>query len=113
MLTLKTLEEYGADVADGMNRCLNNEAFYLKLVQNAAETTDLASLKDALDQKDLAKAFELSHAMKGVFRNLSLTPLAEPVSEMNEMLRGMEERDYSELFSVIDERMQKLRELCA
>ena len=32
MLTLESLRAWGADVDDGMKRCMNNEAFYLRLI---------------------------------------------------------------------------------
>ena len=32
MLTVEKLKEYGADTGEGLNRCMNNEAFYLRLV---------------------------------------------------------------------------------
>ena len=32
MLTLDALRAYGADVDDGLRRCMNMEAFYLKLL---------------------------------------------------------------------------------
>ena len=31
-MTIDKLREYGADVEDGLARCMNNEAFYLKMV---------------------------------------------------------------------------------
>ena len=36
MLTIDALRAYGADVDDGLRRCMNNEGFYLKLVEKAA-----------------------------------------------------------------------------
>ncbi len=32
MMTLDALKLYGANTAEGMGRCLNNESFYLKMV---------------------------------------------------------------------------------
>jgi hypothetical protein len=32
MITIEGLKEYGANVEEGLTRCMNNEAFYLKLV---------------------------------------------------------------------------------
>ena len=31
MLTIEKLQNYGADVDEGLNRCMKNEAFYLRL----------------------------------------------------------------------------------
>ena len=35
MLTIEALRGLGADVEDGVRRCVNNEAFYLKMVDKA------------------------------------------------------------------------------
>ncbi len=112
MLTLKALEEFGANVTDGMNRCLGNEEFYLRLVSKALETTDMAGLKSALEQGDLAHAFELCHGMKGVFGNLSLTPLYTLSCEMTEHLRSREQMDYSGLYASLQAQMDALEALC-
>ena len=32
MLTIDSLRAYGANVDDGMTRCMNNEAFYFRLI---------------------------------------------------------------------------------
>ena len=37
MLTIDYLREFGADVQDGLNRCMNEEDFYLELVNLALE----------------------------------------------------------------------------
>ena len=65
MLSLDTLRAFGADVDDGLKRCLNNEAFYLMMIRKALPGISLSELKSALDGGDLTKAFELCHAMKG------------------------------------------------
>lgn len=36
MLTIQGLREYGANVDEGLRRCLNNEDFYIRLVGIAA-----------------------------------------------------------------------------
>ena len=37
MLTIEKLREFGADTDDGLARCLNNETFYLRLVDKAMQ----------------------------------------------------------------------------
>ena len=37
MVTIEGLKQYGADVESGLKRCMNNEGFYLKLVQKAVD----------------------------------------------------------------------------
>ena len=112
MLTLDALKEYGANIEEGMGRCLNNEAIYLRLVNQAMGTTNLEDLKTALDENDLNRAFELCHAMKGVFGNLALSPLYELSSEMTEHLRHQEQADYAGLYARLSERADALKALC-
>ena len=111
MLTVDALREYGADVNDGLGRCMNNEAFYLKLVRMMLEDKNFSALKDALDAHDLDAAFSHAHALKGVAANLAITPVFGPVSEMTELLRARTETDYSELYAAAEKAMEGLRTL--
>ena len=112
MLSIESLREYGANVSDGLNRCLNNESFYLTMVRKAAASLDPAGLKAAVESGDLAGAFDLCHNMKGVTGNLSLTPLYLPVCEMTELLRSHTGCDYSPYIARIEEQVSRLRALC-
>ena len=111
MLTIDALREYGADVDEGLARCMNNKDFYLRLVQKAADEERLPQLEAQLQAGDLAAAFETAHALKGLYANLSLTPLTKPVSEMTELLRSRKEMDYTELLSEVRTQFAKLRSL--
>ena len=97
MLTIDSLREYGADVEDGVRRCAGMEAFYLKLVGSVLSNNGVDDLKAAIEAGDLDKAFEIAHALKGVYANLSLTPVCTPVSELTELLRKKADVDYGPL----------------
>lgn len=112
MITLEQLRAWGADVDDAMPRCLNNEAFYFRLVGKAIEEPSFDRLREALEAGDLAKAFDLAHALKGVTGNLALTPIDRPVREITEFLRSRTEMDYQPLLSEILAQRDALRELC-
>jgi len=112
MLTIDTLREYGANVDEGLARCINNEGFYLKLVKKMLADKNFAGLKDALDAHDLDRAFECAHAVKGVSANLALTPIFQPVSEMTELLRAHTEMDYTDLYEKAAAAIEQLRCLC-
>ena len=79
MAKLEDLRSFGANVDEGLNRCVNNEEFYLKMVKKAADDTSYEDLAKAIKEKDLDQAFEIAHALKGVLSNLALTPMSEPV----------------------------------
>ena len=87
-MTLEDLRAYGADVDAGLARCMNNEAFYLRLVGMAKTEKNFDALYAALGEGDVEGAFKAAHALKGVLGNLAITPLFEPMSELTELLRG-------------------------
>lgn len=88
MLTLNNLRAFGADVDDGMNRCMNNEELFLRLVNMAAEEPNYTILKESLAEGDLKTAFEAAHSLKGFLGNLGLTPLYDAAVELTELLRN-------------------------
>ncbi len=95
MLTVDALQEFGADTAEGLARCMNNEQFYLRLVAMAVGDANFEKLADAIGAQDFKAAFEAAHALKGLVGNLSLTPLFTIASEMTELLRAETEADYA------------------
>ncbi|MBR3446948.1 MAG: Hpt domain-containing protein [Oscillospiraceae bacterium] len=108
MMTIESLRAFGADVDAGLVRCLNKEDFYLMLVKKAAEDTKLSELAEQLRNGQLDAAFETAHALKGMYANLSLTPLTEPVSEMTELLRKRTDTDYSALMQEAQKQYERL-----
>ncbi|MCR5369841.1 MAG: EAL domain-containing protein [Clostridium sp.] len=75
-------------VAEGLSRCMNNEAFYIRLVKMAAaDTSGYDALGEALANNDVKAGFEAAHGLKGMLANLALTPLSQPASELTEILR--------------------------
>ncbi|MBP0954305.1 MAG: Hpt domain-containing protein [Oscillospiraceae bacterium] len=108
MLTIDDLRAFGADVDEGLMRCMNKEDFYLMLVGRAIDDQRLTVLEQQLAAGDLDAAFETAHALKGLYATLSLTPLTGPVSEMTELLRTRTDTDYSELLSRAGEQYEKL-----
>ncbi len=108
MLTLEGLRTYGANVQEGLGRCMNNEGFYLRLVGMALADPHFAELQNAVAAGDLKKGFEAAHALKGVLGNLSLTPLYNPVSEITELLRSGTQMDYTPYLQTINEKYQAL-----
>ena len=111
MLTLESLRAWGADTDDAMKRCMNNEAFYLKLVNKAMQDPACENLKEAVEAGDLTRGFEIAHALKGVTGNLALTPIDKPVREITELLRNRTEMDYSPIISEIITKKNELTEL--
>ena len=113
MLTIEQLKEFGANTAEGLERCMNNEAFYLRLVGMAAADANFERLPEAIASGDLGGALEAAHALKGVLANLSLTPILTPAVEITEMLRGRQQADYAPLLEEIRAQREALQALIA
>jgi HPt (histidine-containing phosphotransfer) domain-containing protein len=107
MLTIDLLKELGANAGEGISRCMNNETFYLRMVDMGLRDKNFDVLIAAIRENRLADAFEAAHALKGVLSNLSLTPVLKPVQEITELLRAHTETDYSELLDTITRERDK------
>ena len=110
-MTIEQLKSLGADTDQGLARCGNNEAFYLRLVGMALEPETFNELENKIKENKLAEAFEAAHALKGVLSNLSLTPIYDPVYEITELLRVRQETDYSALLDKMKEQRQRFADL--
>ena len=108
MLTLDKLRDFGADVDKGIVRCMNKEDFYLMLVNKALGDTRVYQLEEELKNNNYHSAFEIAHTLKGMYANLSLTPLSAPISEITELLRNKTVTDYSALINEAKTQFQKL-----
>lgn len=114
MMTVEMLKNFGADTQEGLSRCMNNEAFYLRLVNMGLNEPNFDKLQDAVARGSAKEAFEAAHALKGVIGNLSLTPIYTPLSELTERLRGKEEMvDVGDLMDQVMEQLKKARALNA
>ena len=111
MITVENLKSFGADTEDALARCMNNEGFYLTLVGKVIEDKRLEQLEQQLAEKNLDAAFESAHALKGMYMNLSLRPLADPIIEMTELLRNRTDTDYSQLLATVKEQFARLKAL--
>ncbi|MBQ8137249.1 MAG: Hpt domain-containing protein [Clostridia bacterium] len=111
-MTIEDLRAYGADVNEGVARCMNNEAFYLRLVGMLAADTHDSALKEAIAAGDLQAAFEAAHALKGALANLALKPALAAVEAILEPLRAKEDRDdYPSLAQAVSDEMTNLKAL--
>ena len=108
MLTIQNLRAYGANVDDGVQRCLNDEGFYLEMVAAVFKDGNLSALEQALENKDAKTAFEYAHALKGVTANMALTPILTPVQQITELLRNRTQADYGPLLAEIEARRAEL-----
>ncbi|MBP0976922.1 MAG: Hpt domain-containing protein [Oscillospiraceae bacterium] len=111
MLTIDDLREFGADVDEALVRCMNKEDFYLLLVGKALDDMKLSQLEEQINEKDYDAAFETAHTLKGMFTNLSLTPISDPVCRITELLRAKTDMDYSSLMTEAKTQFARLRNI--
>jgi HPt (histidine-containing phosphotransfer) domain-containing protein len=111
MLTIEALQELGVNTKEGLNRCLNNEQFYFRLIKKALDGNDVEKLRSAVEAGDLDTAFAIAHNLKGAMGNLSLTPIYESAAELTELLRSRTQTDYMPYINTITENRDALRAL--
>ena len=111
MLTIDALKQLGCDTDDGLSRCMGNEAFYFKLIGKVIDDKNFQALEDAVAAKDLDKAFDAAHSLKGVLGNLALTPVYQPVYEITELLRERRDVDYSGYLKTISDKRKEIAAL--
>ena len=108
MLSIEKLDKFGANSKEGLERCLNREDFYFKLIDKAVSDNSYINLKAEIENKNYSEAFKIAHSLKGVLGNLSLTPLYDIAYKLTEHLRNTDDIDYS---SLINELLNKRNEL--
>ena len=104
MLTVEALRAYGANVDEGITRCIGNEGFYLRMVNMALDMDTYDKLAAAVEAGDLTAAYEAAHSLKGVLGNVSLGPLSEEAAQISDLLKAGTQMDYKP-------RVQRLLEL--
>ncbi len=104
MLTVEALRAYGANVDEGITRCIGNEGFYLRMVNMALDMDTYDKLAAAVEAGDLTAAYEAAHSLKGVLGNVSLGPLSEEAAQISDFLKAGTQMDYKP-------RVQRLLEL--
>ena len=56
MLSIQNLKEIGVNTKEGLERCLNNEQFYLKMVKKTMEGDNVEKLKAAIEANEIGRA---------------------------------------------------------
>ena len=111
-MTKESLIEAGADYNAGLALCMNNEAFYFKMIAKGLSNSKFESMKTHLQEGNLDEAFEEAHALKGVVGNLALTCLFDSLNALVEPLRKKDATaDYDALYAQMEGELTKLRAL--
>lgn len=112
MLTVDALKQFGADTQSGINRCVNNEGLYLRLVKMVPNNESFKSLYETIKNNDLDNAFKAAHSLKGILANLAIDPILAPVNEITELLRNKQNIDYTIYLEKIENKRKELEILC-
>ena len=83
---------------------MDNREFYLKMLAKLPESPLLDQMRDALGRGDASALFSASHALKGLYASLALTPLHAICSEIVEIARAGSTEGVSERL----ERLEKM-----
>ena len=70
-MTLEALRAFGANTAEGLERCLNDEPFYLEMVAMTLADGNFEALRTAMEAGDARGAFAAAHALKGAVGNVA------------------------------------------
>lgn len=119
MITKEKLKAFGANTEEGITRCAGMEDFYLQMVEQSLSEARIPDLRSAIEKKDYTAAFETAHALKGIFSNLSIDPLLEPVGKLTEILRAAQkdgitsekEQECTALLSAAEAKFEEFKKL--
>lgn len=107
---IASLEEYGVNLQETMERFLNDEKFYVKCLKMMIADPQFGELGSALQIPDYDQVFRLTHALKGVVSNMGLAPLHKAIHEMVESLR---QQEYSQIDAQYQTIMNEYEKVCA
>ena len=92
MLSSLPIDALKLDMRFVRNICENEKDLRMvKLVLDIAKYLEVMTTAEGVEKKEqyflCGVAFEIAHSLKGVYGNLSLTPLYEPMCELTELLK--------------------------
>lgn len=87
MSLIAELKDLGANTDEAMNRFLNNEALYEKMLKKLPDSMKSGQVMEDIESGNIDGAIETAHTMKGVLGNLSITPLYEAYTKIVALLR--------------------------
>jgi len=112
---IESLRQEGCDVDSALAICMDREDFYVRMLKMLADDKQMERLRLAVENRDSREIFEASHALKGMFANLGLTPLIQRNTPLVEESRrgGVEdaEANYQKLKEEYDRIVFLIRSL--
>lgn len=93
----------GVNVDKALERLKGNKATYKEFLMEFFSEPDFDSLEDAINKKEIRKAFEYAHGLKGMAANLGLDNVLEPLAELVEVLRASSLEGAEDLYTKVEE----------
>jgi HPt (histidine-containing phosphotransfer) domain-containing protein len=87
MKMIEELKVFGIDIDDAMQRFMNNEALYIRMLGKLPKAVAEQEVLPLLESGDYSGALTNAHTIKGVMGNLSITPLYRAYSDAVQLLR--------------------------
>ena len=73
---------------EGVKRVMNNNAFYIKMLNKFKAEDNLKKLAEAIEAQDMENAQVAAHTLKGLAANLSLTELYKQSMEIEGQIKA-------------------------
>lgn len=86
-MIVKYLTDCGIEYEAGLARCLGKEDFYEKVLKAFLQDELLSKAQKAFKEKNMADLRLYVHEIKGSTGNLSITPIYNVASDLNNLLR--------------------------
>ncbi|MBR2876061.1 MAG: hypothetical protein IKC01_02885 [Clostridia bacterium] len=93
MQFLNSLKEYGCNIDSGLIRLKGKTDFYKRLIFKFPEVIEENEFQSLIENKEIERAIEKTHLIKGVTANLSFDTLYESYTKIVEYLRANNPED--------------------
>lgn len=108
---IEILRKDGCDVDGALDRCLQDEEFYLSLLSQSVEDDAFAKLGECLKEHKVQEAFDCAHTLKGIMSNMGLIPIYNIVVKIVEPLRKGDDTGMEAVFEELMKELDKFKVL--
>ena len=105
------LNQWGCDIPGAMRRFLDDEDLYTSCLDTMLVDESFDSLGIGIKEKDVSKAFDAAHSLKGTLGNMGLTPMYEIIIQIVEPLRDGKLEGIAEKYEILMTKKAELVEI--
>lgn len=84
---MSELAALGTDIEDALKRFMGNSALYMRMLKKLPDNIERLGIREYIISGDLDTALSNAHTLKGVYGNMSVTPLYKAYTEIVALLR--------------------------